>query len=124
MTTNNPRAANSYHTWYYSKILTVVSFLIGPSSFILGLRIQSAAKTITTGTISSSSTMMHMYFELLILALVISFNSNKHIRNTFSWKPSISTRCSLFATPFCSFYTCRSSIFLVKKLRVLYKNNI
>src|SRR5919197_4598347 len=53
-------------------ILAVVSFLIGTSSFILGLRIQSAAKTTTTGSSSSStlpSSEMHKYFELLVLAL-------------------------------------------------------
>ena len=42
-------------------VLTVVSFLIGTSSFILGLRIQNATKP-------SSIT---RYFELLILALVV-----------------------------------------------------
>jgi hypothetical protein len=42
-------------------VLTVVSFLIGTSSFIIGLRIQNATKP-------SSIT---RYFELLILALVI-----------------------------------------------------
>lgn len=42
-------------------VLTVVSFLIGTSSFILGLRIQNATKP-------SSIT---RYFEFLILALVI-----------------------------------------------------
>jgi Na+-transporting NADH:ubiquinone oxidoreductase subunit NqrB len=42
-------------------VLTVVSFLIGTSSFILGLRIQNA-------TNPSSIT---RYFEFLILALVI-----------------------------------------------------
>ena len=61
-----------------SNILTGVSFLIGTSSFILGLRIQSASKTITpidnraqTGrpTLSPSTTITR-YYELLILALV------------------------------------------------------
>ena len=61
-----------------SNILTGVSFLIGTSSFILGLRIQSASKTITpidnraqTGrpTLSPSTTITRDY-ELLILALV------------------------------------------------------
>ena len=55
-------------------ILAVVSFLIGTSSFILGLRIQSAARTATSTTSSSAtltSSAMHKYFELLILALVI-----------------------------------------------------
>ena len=56
-------------------ILAVVSFLIGTSSFILGLRIQSAVKTPTTSTSSSTTTLpsslMNKYFELLILALVI-----------------------------------------------------
>ena len=59
-------------------ILAIVSFLIGTSSFILGLRIQSAARTATTGSSTSSSTssalplsIMNRYFELLILTLVI-----------------------------------------------------
>ena len=57
-------------------ILAVVSFLIGTSSFILGLRIQSAARTTAESTSSSSTSTlststMHRYFELLILALVI-----------------------------------------------------
>jgi hypothetical protein len=58
-------------------ILAVVSFLIGTSSFILGLRIQNAART-TTATATSTppsstlpSSLMNKYFELLILALVI-----------------------------------------------------
>jgi hypothetical protein len=51
-------------------ILAVVSFLTG-TSFILGLKIQSAART-TTGSSSATlpSAAMHKYFELLILALV------------------------------------------------------
>jgi uncharacterized SAM-binding protein YcdF (DUF218 family) len=40
--------------------------LIGTSSFIVGLRIQSATKTATTPSLSITK-----YFELLILALVI-----------------------------------------------------
>jgi hypothetical protein len=36
--------------------------------------------------------------------------SHKYIWNTSSWKPFISRRCSLFTTPFCSFYTSRRSI--------------
>jgi hypothetical protein len=47
-------------------VLTVVSFLIGTSSFIVGLRIQSATKTATTPSLS-----IIKYFEILILALVI-----------------------------------------------------
>jgi len=56
-------------------VLTIVSFLIGTSSFILGLRIQNAARTTTESTPSSTpthqSSIMNKYFELLILALVI-----------------------------------------------------
>lgn len=57
-------------------VLTIVSFLIGTSSFILGLRIQNAARPTTEPTSSSSSptlpsSIMNKYFELLILALVI-----------------------------------------------------
>jgi hypothetical protein len=60
-------------------VLAVVSFLIGTSSFILGLRIQTAARTTATTESTSSSSaaralpssIMNKYFELLILALVI-----------------------------------------------------
>jgi hypothetical protein len=47
-------------------VLTVVSFLIGTSSFIMGLRIQNVAKT--NSALSASIT---KYFEILILALII-----------------------------------------------------
>ena len=50
-------------------ILTIVSFLIGTSSFVLGLRIQHLLRS------SSSSSplwkIMNKYFDMLILALVI-----------------------------------------------------
>ena len=57
-------------------ILATVSFLIGTSSFILGLRIQSASRsaspssTPTTQSTLSSST-INKYFDFLIFALVI-----------------------------------------------------
>lgn len=62
-----------------SNILTGVSFLIGTSSFILGLRIQSASKTIMALDDSTKiekpnappSTTIIKYYELLILALVL-----------------------------------------------------
>ena len=50
-------------------ILTIVSFLIGTSSFVLGLRIQHISRS------ASSSPplwkIMNKYFDMLILALVI-----------------------------------------------------
>src|SRR5262249_3395435 len=58
-------------------LLTLVSFLLGTSSFILGLRIQSAARTASTSQSSSSTSsslspsIIDKYFQLLILALVI-----------------------------------------------------
>jgi hypothetical protein len=60
-------------------VLTVVSFLIGTSSFVLGFRIQNAARTTTTESTSPSTTtkpaipssIINKYFEILILALVI-----------------------------------------------------
>ena len=59
-------------------VLTAVSFLIGTSSFILGLRIQSASKAaavVDRGAPSSqltpSSSMITKYYELLIIALVV-----------------------------------------------------
>lgn len=58
-------------------ILTAVSFLIGTSSFILGLRIQSSSKTATavdevqTRRSTQSSSTITKYYELLILALVV-----------------------------------------------------
>lgn len=65
-----------------SNILTSVSFLIGTSSFILGLRIQSTSKAIVTvddtakktgqQPIASQLTSITKYYELLILALVLS----------------------------------------------------
>lgn len=58
-------------------ILTAVSFLIGTSSFILGLRIQSASKTPSvvdqntpTSRLRPSSSIITKYYELLIIALV------------------------------------------------------
>jgi len=51
-------------------VLTIVSFLIGTSSFILGLRMQNVAR-IPTESPTVLSSMMNKYFELLILALVI-----------------------------------------------------
>ena len=59
-------------------VLTAVSFLIGTSSFILGLRIQSASKAaavVDRGSPSSqltpSSSIITKYYELLIIALVV-----------------------------------------------------
>ena len=58
-------------------ILTLVSLLIGTSSFLLGLRIQSTGKTTSAESGSSltpltlQSSLRNKYFELLILALVI-----------------------------------------------------
>ena len=55
------------------KLLTEVSFLIGTSSFILGLRIQSAARRtrLTSQSTPPQLSIIDKYFELLILALVI-----------------------------------------------------
>ena len=60
-------------------ILTAVSFLIGTSSFILGLRIQSASKKTTVvdqgsptnRSTPSASSMITKYYELLIVTLVV-----------------------------------------------------
>jgi hypothetical protein len=53
-------------------ILTTVSFFIGTSSFILGLKIQSAARITSSSTQSTSPlSIINKYFDLLILALVI-----------------------------------------------------
>ena len=53
-------------------ILTVVSLLIGTSSFILGLRIQNLARSTSSNSSSPSpSIMINKYMETLILALVI-----------------------------------------------------
>jgi hypothetical protein len=59
-------------------VLATVSFLIGTSSFILGLRIQSASRAIsqsssitTTAQSASPSFPINKYFDFLILALVL-----------------------------------------------------
>jgi len=109
-------------------ILAVVSFLIGTSSFILGLRIQNAARTTTTtatGSTSSAqqpssstlpSSTMHKYFELLILSTGYFCNRTKRIWDTSSWEPLVFTRCSLFIIPFCSLHTRRGDIIFSQKV--------
>src|SRR6476469_6401640 len=57
-------------------ILATVSFLIGTSSFILGLRIQSASKSASPSSTpitqsSLSSSIINKYFDILIFALAI-----------------------------------------------------
>src|SRR5919108_2784456 len=54
-------------------ILTVVSFLIGTSSFILGLRIQSAARTTTTTTGSTSATSSSANYHHLLCKSILSY---------------------------------------------------
>lgn len=57
-------------------ILATVSFLIGTSSFILGLRIQSASRSASSSSTSTtqstlSSSTINKYFDFLIFALAI-----------------------------------------------------
>ena len=111
-------------------ILAVVSFLIGTSSFILGLRIQSAARiATTTGSTSSpsatlASSTMHKYFELLILALVIpSIGINAYgilLVGSHLYLPDAPYLSLLFAL----FIPAGAILFLVKKLHIAYKTNI
>jgi hypothetical protein len=111
-------------------ILTVVSFLIGTSSFILGLRIQSAGRTTTTtGSTSSSATTlppsaMHKYFELLILALVIpSIGLNAYgivLVGSQLYLPDAPYLSLLFAL----FIPAGAILFLLRKLRIAYRTNI
>src|SRR4051794_31307887 len=44
-------------------VLTIVSLLIGTSSFILGLRIQNLARSTSSSSSSSSSIIMNKYFD-------------------------------------------------------------
>lgn len=108
-------------------ILAVVSFLIGTSSFILGLRIQSAARTTTTGSTSAAalpSSAMHKYFELLILALVIpSIGINAYgilLVGSHLYLPDAPYLSLLFAL----FIPAGAILFLVRKLHIAYKTNI
>lgn len=111
-------------------ILAVVSFLIGTSSFILGLKIQSAARTTTTGSTSSSSSatlpssVMHKYFELLILALVIpSIGINAYgilLVGSHLYLPDAPYLSLLFAL----FIPAGAILFLVRKLHIAYKTDI
>jgi hypothetical protein len=110
---------------FTGNILAVVSFLIGTSSFILGLRMQSAARTTTES--SSSSTLplstMHKYFELLILALVIpaiGLNTYGILVLASHLYPSDSPYLSLL---FVLFIPAGAILFLVSKLRIAYKTN-
>jgi hypothetical protein len=109
-------------------ILTIVSFLIGTSSFILGLRIQSAARTTTTGSSSLAaatlpSSEMHKYFELLILALVIpaiGLNTYGILILASHLYPSDNPYLSLL---FALFIPAGAILFLVSKLRIAYRSN-
>jgi hypothetical protein len=124
-------------------ILAVVSFLIGTSSFILGLRIQSAAKTTptttaTAGSTSSSSSQqpsasstttlplstMHKYFEVLILALVIP----SIVLNAYGIV-LVASQLYLPDAPYLSlllalFIPAGAILFLVRKLRIAHRTNI
>jgi hypothetical protein len=106
-------------------ILAVVSFLIGTSSFILGLRIQSAARTTTTGSSSATlpSPVMHKYFEILILALVIpSIGLNTYgilLVGSHLYIPDAPYLSLLFAL----FIPAGAILFLVIKLRIAYRTN-
>ena len=112
---------------FTGNILAVVSFLIGTSSFILGLRMQSAARTTTESSSSSSSTLplstMHKYFELLILALVIpaiGLNTYGILVLASHLYASDSPYLSLL---FVLFIPAGAILFLVSKLRIAYKTN-
>lgn len=111
-------------------ILAIVSFLLGTSSFILGLKIQSAAKATTESTPTStpstpsalSALTMHKYFDLLILALVIPsvainifgillVGSHLYLQDA----PYLLVLLALFIPA-------GAILFLLKKLRIVYKD--
>ncbi|MGN6823144.1 MAG: hypothetical protein ACTHJ7_10305, partial [Candidatus Nitrosocosmicus sp.] len=58
-------------------ILATVSFLIGTSAFLLGLRVQNASRTVipssspTTSKSALPISIINKYFDLLILGLVL-----------------------------------------------------
>jgi hypothetical protein len=52
-------------------VLTIVSLLIGTSSFVLGLRIQNLARVGPSTANTSSLVVINRYMEILIMALVI-----------------------------------------------------
>ena len=110
-------------------ILAVVSLLIGTSSFVLGLRIQSAARatpaeselhqqqpsTSTSTTLPSS--IVSKYFDLLILALVI----HSIELNTYGIL-LVGTHLYIEETPYLSllfvlFIPAGAILFLIRKLR-------
>jgi hypothetical protein len=100
-------------------LLTEVSFFVATSSFILGLRIQSAART-TSSTSQSSSpqpSIIDKYFELLILALIIPaliiIIYGIVLIGSHVYKGNISYLILLFAL----FVPVGAILFLVKKLR-------
>lgn len=107
-------------------ILAVVSFLIGTSSFILGLRIQSAGRKTNTEPASSATlplSAMQKYFEVLILALVIpSIRLNAFgivLVGSHLYVPDIPYLSLLFVL----FIPAGAILFLVTKLHNAYKTN-
>jgi hypothetical protein len=101
-------------------IFAIVSFLIGTSSFTLGLKIQSAARATSSTTSILPSSIINRYFDILILALVVpSIAINiygilvvgSHLYPLFSY---------LFYTlSFALFIPAGAILFLVRKLRIM-----
>jgi len=101
-------------------ILTIVSFLIGTASFILGLKIQSAARATSSTTSILPSSIINRYFDLLILALVVpSIAINIFgilvVGSHLYPAPDIAYLVLLFAL----FIPAGVILFLVRKLRIV-----
>jgi hypothetical protein len=101
-------------------ILTIVSFLIGTASFILGLKIQSAARATSSTTSILPSSIINRYFDLLILALVVpSIAINIFgilvVGSHLYPAPDIAYLVLLFAL----FIPAGAILFLVRKLRIV-----
>jgi hypothetical protein len=102
-------------------ILTLVSLLIGTSSFLLGLRIQSAGKRTTTELTSPStltSSIRNKYFELLILALVIPALINIIYGIVLVGSHLFPGESSYLLLLFTLFVPAVAELFLVRKLHI------
>jgi len=103
-------------------ILAIVSFLIGTSSFILGLKIQSAGRETSSPSSTSilPSSIINRYFDILILALVIpSIAINIFgilvVGSHLYPAPDLAYLVLLFAL----FIPAGAILFLVRKLRIV-----
>ena len=127
--TNNPRATNPAITCCYWKYSCCSFFL--DRNIIIYLRIENPKCSknncnyridiiVSAAIIIINNNVIIIdnaeIFWVIEISTDYSFNRDKCIWNTSCWEPFVSTRYSLFITPFCSLYTIRSDTIFSQKV--------